>query len=213
MATRKEAREVSGFDRVLLRGQGELYLQQGETESLEIEADESLLERLTSEVHGHTLELGRRRWWEWILPPYGPITYYLSVRDLSALEINGDGRLFAGPLHSERLELDTSGSARMQIERLEADTLRIRTSGAARIEISAGQLQRLELHVSGSGELHAAEVHTGEAEVTISGSGEANLDVEQRLDVRISGAATVRYHGQPRVSQRISGAGRIEQVG
>ena len=52
-----ETRAVSGFDRVILGGIGELTLIQGEEESLEIEAEDNILPQITTEVRDGTLTI------------------------------------------------------------------------------------------------------------------------------------------------------------
>ena len=54
-----ETRSVSGFDSVAMSGSGKLVIEQGETESLTITADDNLLPRLPAEVRGGELHLGR----------------------------------------------------------------------------------------------------------------------------------------------------------
>ncbi len=56
-----ETRQVSGFNRIDLAGSGEVTIQQGDAESLTIEADDNVLPRLTSEVSNSTLKLDRSR--------------------------------------------------------------------------------------------------------------------------------------------------------
>ena len=53
-----ESREVSGFNGVSHTGIGRVTITQGDTESLTIQADDNLMEYITSEVKNDTLELG-----------------------------------------------------------------------------------------------------------------------------------------------------------
>ena len=79
MAQISQAREVQDFDEISLRWPGELVIVQGEEESLVIEADEALLPKLRSDVRDRRLELTARSWWEWILPPWGPVRYCIGM--------------------------------------------------------------------------------------------------------------------------------------
>ena len=56
--TATETRAASGFDRVELNGYGEVILVQGDTESVEVEADENYLPYIETKVSGGTLHLG-----------------------------------------------------------------------------------------------------------------------------------------------------------
>src|SRR5262245_22473488 len=68
-----EARTVNGVDRVEVSGNAKLLIEQGETESLTITADDNLLQYLTSDVEGSKLILGVKS--GNLLDPTAPITY------------------------------------------------------------------------------------------------------------------------------------------
>src|SRR5579859_3693921 len=86
-----EKRDVRDFDSVRLSGSGTIFITQTGEESLSIEAEESILPLLTSEVHGHQLELGVRHGVN--IAPRASIHYYLTVRDLRGLAITGAGKV------------------------------------------------------------------------------------------------------------------------
>ena len=83
-----ETREVSGFSEIRLDGAGRLMITQGDTESLEIQAEDNIIGELTSEVRGQTLVLGFQDQFlrSTIIPTEG-ITYTLTVIDLYQTEM------------------------------------------------------------------------------------------------------------------------------
>ncbi len=78
MAT--QSRDVRDFDEVLLTGQGDIILEQGDAETLEIEADESVLSNIKAEVHEGRLVLGYEHWWKQWLHPLAAIRYRLTMK-------------------------------------------------------------------------------------------------------------------------------------
>ena len=56
-----ETRSVSGFDQVELAIRGELIITQGDQESLEIEAEDNLLDYIETTTYGDTLVIGLKR--------------------------------------------------------------------------------------------------------------------------------------------------------
>ena len=80
-----EERQVSGFDKVEINGAGELYIEQGETEALTVEADDNLMEYITTEVHGDTLELSLKP--NFNLMFSSKIVYRLTVKELRDVSI------------------------------------------------------------------------------------------------------------------------------
>ena len=86
-----ESRDVSGFNSVSLSGIGRAIITQGDEESLTIEADDNLMEYITSEVRDGTLELGFTD--NVRFDPIPSIVFRVNVNDLKALESVGVGAL------------------------------------------------------------------------------------------------------------------------
>ena len=212
MATMQERREVSDFDEILVEGTGDVLLKQGDREELVIEADETLLPRLKSEVQAGRLELGLRHWYDFIfILPSPRITYHITVRSLRGVTISGSGKLQAGPLQTGLLRLKVSGSGEFELPELQASDLELAFSGSGKASLG-GAVQRQEIEINGSAEVRAEDLSSQEARVRINGSGSVHLRVQQRLDVRISGSGEVLYHGQPAIEQHISGSGTIRAI-
>jgi hypothetical protein len=210
MAVIQERREVANFDEIHLAMAGEIFLKQGETEELVIEADSDLLPKLKSEVHAGRLELGLLHWYDFLsLLPVPTLRYHVTVKNIRGVIISGSGKVEAGKVHTDHLRLKASGSAEFHVNDLQAGDLEVIFSGSGKANI-AGSVRRQELEISGSGELNAEELASQEARVRISGSGSALMSVQERLDVSISGSGKVRYHGQPQIVHHISGSGSIQ---
>jgi Putative auto-transporter adhesin, head GIN domain len=181
-----ESRPVSGFSAVEISGVGELSIEQTGTESLSISAEDNVLPLLTSEVSGGTLKLEKKR--NAFLRTTKPITYTVTVKDLTALAISGSATVRASQLKTPSLRVDISGSGKVT---------------------AAGTADDQKLEVSGSGSYEAADLTGKSATIDISGSGDANVNVSEMLDVHISGSGTVTYSGDPRITQDVSGSGKL----
>jgi len=212
MAIAKETRSVQDFDEVVVEGHGELVLAQGDQEMLEIEADADLLPKIKSEVKDGRLALGMQHWWDHLLPPWGPITYRLTMKTVRGVSISGSGTVTAGDIRADRCRLALSGSGKAALAGLTAEAAEFHISGSGRIEVAGGEVGRQAITISGSGHLDASGLACAAADVHISGSGNVALQARETLDVHISGSGDVRYRGQPAVSQHVSGSGRIKQV-
>lgn len=212
MAIAKETRSVQDFDEVVVEGHGELVLTQGDGATLEIEADAELLPKIKSEVKDGRLVLGMQHWWDHLLPPWGPVTYRLTMKTIRGVSISGSGTVTAGDIQTDRCRLALSGSGKATLARLAAESAEFHISGSGRIEVAAGEVGRQAITISGSGHLDASGLACAAADLHISGSGNVALQASQTLDVHISGSGDVRYRGQPAVSQHVSGSGRIKRV-
>jgi predicted small secreted protein len=180
-----ETRNVSDFTEVALNGTGNLVVRQTGSESLNIEAEDNVIPEIKTEVEGNrlTIETGNN------MPiPTQPITYELTVKDLSDLELAGAGSIDASDINTDSLKVTTSGSGDVK---------------------AAGKTDSQDVEISGAGSYRAEDLESEEAEIDISGAGEAIVKVEDRLDVRISGYGSVEYIGNPTVSRDITGAGEV----
>ena len=188
MAVITETRDVRDFDEVVVQGRGELILEQGDVESVVIEADETAMSHVKAVVEGRRLVLGLEHWWDHLLFPVAPLHFRVSAVTVKRVAISGSGSVKAETLQTEDLRLDISGSGEMVFPQL--------TARAVSLEISGGG----KMKVSGEAESIA---------VRISGSGNVKVNAAQTLDVQISGSGSVKYAGQPQISQRISGSGSV----
>lgn len=219
MARLTETRDVYDFTQFVIEGFGDAEVIQSDVESLEVEADEAILERLKAEVRDGRLILGLDlEWWEWLTywATWMTITdkqvrYRISLKTFEGAAIKGSGSVTAGPVSGETCRLSISGSGRMTFERIETVELQTQISGSGNISV-AGQAGRHEIRISGSGDVAALDLETKETEVHISGAGKASVNALDGLDVRISGSGDVNYTGDPKLNQSISGAGRIRHV-
>jgi Putative auto-transporter adhesin, head GIN domain len=179
-------REVSGFTKVELAGQGDLTVEQTGTESLTISAEDNLLPLLTSDVSGDTLVLGTKP--NTSIVTTKAISYSLTVKDLNGLAVSGSGTISAPKLAATALSTEISGSGTITVK------------GAATDQ---------DLEISGSGRYQAEELTSRTVKARISGSGKASVMATEVLDVQISGSGSVTYSGNPQVKQEISGSGQL----
>jgi hypothetical protein len=239
MAVQTETRPVSGFSKLRIQGYGEVILTQGEQESLTIQADKYILQRIRSIVRDRRLTLGfDLAWWEWITwwinwmtVSDRSIRYQIGMKKVESLASEGSVVLKSGPILAEGLKLSVSGSAEVEIERIQALNCEIVVSGSSEIEIRqiecgelttringsgeielAGQAGQHTMRVSGSGKIEAQDLETRVTDIHVSGSATALVNAVEQLGVQISGAGTVRYRGDPQVSQSITGVGSVTRI-
>jgi hypothetical protein len=108
-----ETREVSGFTGIRLTGGGEIIIEQGDSEGLTIEAEDNLLEYLTSDVSGDTLELSIEE--GYTLRPTRSIIYRISVIDLEGIEVEGGATITAENLSLDTLDINITGGGMLDL--------------------------------------------------------------------------------------------------
>ncbi len=188
-----DARTVSDFDAVSFSSFGDLTIQQGERESLTIEAEDNVLAEIRTVVRNGTLHIEYAEEGSWArVRPTKPIRFTLVVNTLTGLDLSGAGNVV--------------------VQDLKADQLQVTLSGAGSVTAS-GEVTELEARLSGLGSYEGKDLRAESVDVTISGAGSATVWAAKSLAARISGLGSVRYYGQPQVTEDVSGLGSIHRLG
>lgn len=203
-----ESRAVSGFNAIAFSGSGDVIINQGDTESLEIEADENLLSHIRTVVRGRTLHIYFEPGGLILIHPTHPIKFHVSMKEVASLDISGAGTIYADKVTTDALNIDISGSGDATIDNLRADDLRIDISGSGKCLIK-GDVTTQRINISGSGNCNSSGLSSRNVSIDVSGSGKAQVNATGRLDIDISGSGDVIYSGTPKISQDVSGSGKI----
>jgi hypothetical protein len=183
-----EARDVSGFNEVELKGVGNLSLEQTGSESLTVEAEEDVLPKIRTEVENKRLIISPER--NTSINTTKPINYKLTVKDLNTLEVSGSGNVEAKDINTDELAVTIGGAGDVEIR---------------------GSADSQEVEISGSGEYKAGDLESKEATIDVRGSGLATVNVSDELEAEVSGSGSVEYIGDPMVQQEVSGAGEVRK--
>lgn len=227
-----EKRDVQNFDRVDLKGIGNLTITQGNEESLTITADENLMQYITSKVVNGTLEIGMEP--NISLTPSRKIEYKLEVKSVSGIQLSGFGNIESESLSGKDLEVILSGSGDINIGTIEGDSLLVRLSGFGNFHSKSIKSKTPTIEITGSGDINVEELEADDLAVKISGFGNAILAGKVLTqDVQILGSgdyeaenlesnsAVVKItgFGNPTVSVKdelnvtITGSGNLEYFG
>jgi hypothetical protein len=185
-----EEREVTGFDSIHLSGSGEVIISQGSDESLIIETDDNLIDKIKSEVRGSTLNLSYEPGIGIISPT--KLVFRVGLKDIAGVNISGSGEVNASNITTSDLQTKVSGSGNIDL---------------------SGRATNQDINISGSGKYLAGDLESETAKITVSGSGKATLWVTKDLDISISGSGDVDYYGSPKLEQNISGSGNLKSLG
>lgn len=208
---KEETRDVHDFNSVSLSGMGDLIIKQGNKESLRIEAEDNILPEITTMVNNGQLTIDyKSSGFPIRIVPKRPITFFLTVKNLSEIDLSGSANIKDSKLNANTLLISTSGSSDVTIN-VKAKELICRSSGSSRFNMS-GAVDRQQVDISGSATYTAADLASKTCFIDISGSGNGSVNVSNLLDVRISGSGDVSYIGNPTVRQSISGSGTVRKV-
>jgi hypothetical protein len=203
-------RPLPAINAVELDGIGRLIIQQGDRTSLEITAENNLINYLKTVPKGTSLHIYIEDHVN--LRPTSDIIYRLTVKDLRRITVGGLGQIEVKPLRVDQLDIRLSGNNSVMIEDLAAGRFSLEASGLGGIEIS-GAVDSQDVRISGMGNYGAGSLQSRKARVEISGAGSALVWVTEEMDADLSGAGSIQYYGSPVVSADISGAGSVTSLG
>ena len=201
----KEERDISSFTSLDVSGAFKVYLYQGNTESLTVEADANLMQHIKTKVKGDKLEI----YLDESIKNATKLNIYLTFEQLEMIDISGAVSLIGEDrMEFGELWLDGSGASEITLN-MSVEVFKVDLSGASEVELT-GEARTVNIDISGASEFNAFDFEIENCEVDVSGAAEAKLYVSQNLEVEVSGAASVRYKGNPRIQSDVSGAGSLK---
>jgi uncharacterized protein YxeA len=202
----KKERPASYFDGVKASSGIDVYITQGDKESITVEADENLHEYIITEIKDGKLnvyhdninvrEAERER-------------VYVTMKDVKSIKTTSAGDIIGEtPLKSDKMVIGASSAGDIKVE-VYAKAIEVNISSAGDIELS-GEAETMSADLSSAGDLDAGEFKVKEANVSVSSAGDATVFVTEKLVARSSSAGNITYKGSPKaVDAHSSSAGGI----
>ncbi len=184
---KSEIRNVSGFKGIQAGGAVNLEVAVQKDFSVEIQADDNLLEHIKTETSGDTLKI----YSDERMSPKTKISVRISMPEITSL--------------------DVSGASNAIVTSVKADSLKLEASGASEIKLD-GEARALESEASGASSIEAEALRVENADVEVSGASDTTVSAINELKADASGASTIYYTGEPKnIKENSSGASSIKR--
>lgn len=180
-----EVRDLRGFRSIDVGGVFHVEITAQKDFSVEVEADDNLLEFIKTEVHGDTLHIETRK----KLSTHNPIRVRIFAPDVE--------------------KLDVSGAANVTVTEIKNTGIEVESSGASKIKL-AGETSKLIVDVSGATKVDAENLKADNVTAEASGASHVGVNVSGQLRAHASGASKILYLGTPTsVDKKTSGASSV----
>jgi len=167
-----ENRTATGFTSVTLAGIGNLYLTQGASEAVRIEAEDNLIPYFETVVEGSTLKIGLKSQYMGInLRPTQPIKFYVTLPKIEAVTLAGSGNIFSGTLKTGAFKIALLGSGNISAETLSGTTVDLNLSGSGNITLGSLAATEVTNSIAGSGNIQVDALTANKVSSKTSGSG------------------------------------------
>ena len=185
-----------------------MIITQGDKDALSVEAEDNVISHINTDVKNNNLNIS----FQGNMPvPTKPIKYYLTVKDLKSIDIEGAAMIESGGITANNLTMKIKGAAQGNMTNLNVNLLNIIIEGMGKLNL-AGKANNQSINISGVGSYNATNLRTRTTTITIDGGGKATVRVLDLLNIIINGGGDISYIGNPRITQQINGGGSIRQI-
>ncbi len=200
-------REAGSFSGIRVSTGIDVYLKQGDNQSITVEADENLHEYILTEIEGDVL----RVYTEVNIRDADEKKVFVTMKQVKSVKASSAGDVIGqSPVKTDEIEIDASSAGDIKLE-VYAKEIEVDISSSGDVTLK-GEADVLEADLSSAGNLNAAELKVREAEVSVSSAGDADINVTEKLQARASSAGDVHYTGNPKyVDAHSSSAGSIHK--
>ena len=206
----QQDRPVESFSEIEIGGVLNVYLEQGDTESLTVEADENLMDIIETENRGNTLVVRLKKGVE--LKKAKQKDVYITLRNLDKLTIGGVVHVESTtPIEADQLDLEIGGVSQTDLElRCEQLTASADMVGGLTLR---GEVHEATIKHGGVGSLKAFDLKVDNLTIANSGVGSAEVQAQDEISITSSGVGSVRYKGDPEVKElNTSGIGKVKKI-
>ncbi len=204
-----QERKISNVESVSIGAGMNLFITQGSTEELRIEAEDNLISHLVTEVKNGRLSI-RFNNVIFGVTNKEPINIFLTIKDLKEIDASSGASITSEGISTDNLSIDLSSGAIGEII-VDVNNLDIEISSGAQIEIS-GNTDYQEVSLSSAGNYEAKDLESRTAVMDLSGGARAVINVSEKLDADVSSGASLKYIGLPQIISNISSGGELKNI-
>jgi len=201
-----EERQVASFDAIKVGCAINVMVSQGDKQSVKVETDDNLQNRIVTKVTNGTLDLSCDN-----MKNPSKMNVYVIATKLTKLDASAASTVKSEtPIKSDVFGLHSSGAVKVTLDietgilntevdgaaqnniHVTAETINSEVSGAGNLTLT-GTANTHNAKVSGAGNLKALEFITDNTEAKVSGAGNAKLMARKQLKADLSGAGSITY--------------------
>jgi hypothetical protein len=203
----KQNRDVAEFTGLKVGSGIDVFLTQGDNQSLEVEADENLQDWIKTDVTGGVLHIHTDKSIRFAKTK----KVYVTCKTLDRIEISSAGNVTGTtPFKMDKLDIEMSSAGDLRFE-VEANEIGISISSAGNAYLK-GKTNSLKADLSSAGDLNAFDLEAKKGDVTVSSAGDARVFVTEEARFHASSAGDIDYKGDPSIKEiQTSSAGSVNK--
>ena len=200
-------RNLSDFNKVIIKGSGTLKVKQSNNFKVQITVDDNLIELIESKINNGILVIQPKK-------EICPSKYVIMIEipEVEALGVKGSGEIISiGKIKSEELKIRIDGSGDINMD-LDVKDLSLKINGSGDMDVR-GQAGDVQANINGSGDINMFDCICDNFNIEVNGSGDALIHSKGAINVLIRGSGDVTYKGSPEeLDVEIYGSGELKKI-
>ncbi|MFC2138558.1 head GIN domain-containing protein, partial [Bacteroidota bacterium] len=204
----EEIRDLEGFTEIESDIDADIDILYGQDYSIEIEAQENILDILETDVRSGRLDIEFSK----NVKEHDGVYIRIYMPELDAIMLNGVGDIEVfDTFNCDNLYLEVRGAGDIICDDIFAENIYIQLSGVGDIELYGSKIvEKIDIDLSGVGDVNTYGIEAEEVDVFHSGVGKCKVRFISSLDVTITGVGDVYFIGDANnVNSSITGLGKV----
>jgi hypothetical protein len=167
-----EQRFLNDFNKIDLNISGNVYISQGDTQSVVISAQQNIINTIETNVMNNELEIE----FDECISFHDGIEIFITIKDFESLQVSGSGSFLSeGHIDADFLELIIDGSGEINLgDLLVEEKIISMINGSGNISLAGPESTKTHnIEINGSGNIYAYGLPTINTNINIDGSGNA----------------------------------------
>ena len=197
----------SNFESIKVQQGINLYLTQGNSTEISVEADDNIIDLLMTEVNNNELKI----YFEKNVYKAKARNVYLTTNDISQIRASSGAHVKSeNTLTSNTLDLDASSGSSMKIY-VNATEVTSECSSGADIDVF-GKTESFSARASSGSSIDADELESQNAIAKASSGANIDLNVSNKLTAKASSGGDIDFYGNPKeVNKSTSSGGSVSK--
>jgi hypothetical protein len=178
----------------------DLYLTQGDTESITVQADENLHDIIITEIKGNVLKI----YADENINSSSAKKVMLQLKEIARIESYGGADVFStNTITLEKLALEASSGSDMDLN-VATETLNAESSSGANLKLS-GSTNKLFLKSTSGSNIQASKLASNICNAYANSGAHISLKTKDKLFATASSGGNIKYIGSPSVVEKSEG--------
>ncbi|MBV6478967.1 MAG: hypothetical protein HGGPFJEG_01727 [Ignavibacteria bacterium] len=205
----KETKYVDAFEKIELNGIINLFIQQGDIQKVEIEADKNLIPYIEFKSGNNTLDISTRDKAE--IKSSTKLKAYITLKNIESIELNSTGNLNTiGKLKLKDIEIESNSIGNIIMD-IDCNKLTLECNSIGNVTLT-GNADIVDIEQNSIGNVKAFDLKADKLEIENNSTGNSEVYADREFSISLNGTGNITYSGNAIVRKlEKNGIGKVEK--